>query len=287
MADDGGDIVVRVGAQGTGAEADGVGGGVVELYNFVEVLLGMGDAGQAEDRPGRVVGVAGHDDPAFLAGGNDAVQEVLVVGPQVVGGDGLVPLQGGLQLRQAVRFPAGQGKAVAVLYGVAHQVHGGHGPQLRLVKVQAVGAVLWNQAGQVGAQPVKDGHEVVDNDLDAVFCQIADGNAIVFDVLVAGGQAHFNVLVDVDRFNDLAFQTRGMDLVDIGADFLLRPDLSGSLVVQEAHQAGHAGNLLNLAQGHAVTVGTVPTERHFHVSILLKLPVFPVGRAPDRSGFLI
>lgn len=69
-------------------------------------------------------------------------------------------------------IPAGERKAVAVFNGAADQIHGGHGPQLRLVEIQAVGAVLGDQPGQIGAEPVKHRHEVVDDDLDAVFARL-------------------------------------------------------------------------------------------------------------------
>jgi len=170
----------------------------VERHDLVKVRLAVGDAGQAEDGPGRVVGMAGHNYAAFLAGGKDGIQEILKVGSQIIGGNELIPLQSGLQLSQPLRLPTGQRKAVAVVNGIADQVHGRHGSQFLLIKIQAVGAVLRNEAGQIGAQPVKDRHKIVDNDLHSVFGQIADGGLVALDVGIPAGQPHLDVLVDVD-----------------------------------------------------------------------------------------
>ena len=59
-------------------------GAVVQRDDLVEVRLAVGDAGQAEDGPGRVVRVAGHAHAHFLADRDHSVQEVLEVLPEVV-----------------------------------------------------------------------------------------------------------------------------------------------------------------------------------------------------------
>ena len=100
---------------------------------------------------------------------------------------------------------------------------------------------------QVRAQPVKDRHEVVDDDFHAVFCQIADRDIVILDVFVAGGKSHLDVFVYVDALDDLAFQSRFVYFVDIRLDFFFGPDFSGRFVVEKSHQAGHAGDLSDLA----------------------------------------
>ena len=60
--------------------------------------------------------------------------------------------------------------------------------------------------------------------------------------------------MDIDGFDHLARQAGGVHLVDIGLDLFLRPHLARGLVIQKAHQARHAGDLLNLLQRYAVAV---------------------------------
>ena len=118
--------------------------------------------------------------------------------------------------------------------------------QFFFVKIQAVASVLRNDPGQVRAQPVKYGHKVIDDHLNAVFGQIADGNAVILDIPIPGRQTHFDVLVDVDAFNDLALQARLVNMIDIGLNLLLCPDFTCRLIVQQSHKAGAAGDLANI-----------------------------------------
>ena len=246
VADDRRDVVLHVGAQGAGAQAERVAGAVVELHHLVEALLVVRNARQAEDGPARIVRMAGHSDANLLAGRDDAVEEVLEVGQQLLLVDVLVQLKHMLQLGQALRLPARQGEAVGVFGGLLHDLDRGHRAELLLVEVQAVGAVLRDLAGEVGAQPVEHRHEVVDDDLHAVLGEVADGLAVVLDVLVARGQTELDVLMDVDALDDLALKARGVHLVHVRLDFVLLPDLTSGLVIQHAHQTGAVRNLLDL-----------------------------------------
>ena len=125
--------------------------------------------------------------------------------------------------------------------------------------------------GQIRAQPVKDRHEIVHDNLYPVFCKIADGDIIILDVLVAAGQAHLNILMDIYALDHLALQARFMHLVNVSFDLLFCPHFACRLVIQEPHQAGHARNLPDLAQLHGITVLPKPAECHFHCVFLLIL----------------
>ena len=269
VADDGGDIVLRVGAQGTGAQADGVRRAVVQLHDAVEACLVVGQTRKPEDRPCRIVRMAGHLDANFLADRDDSIQEVLVVLGKLVLVDLLIALHGLLQLSKTLRLPARHGEALGILQGVLHQLDSGQALQLGIVIVQGVGAVLRDLSRKVRAEPVEDRHEVVDDDLDADLREVPDGLDVSVDVLVSGGQAHLDVLVDVDGLDDLALQTGFLDVLHIGADLFLRPDLACRLIVKEAHDAGHSRDLPDLLQGHRITVLSVPAECHLHIVFLL------------------
>ena len=256
----------------------------MELDHDVIVSLAVSDAGQAEHGPGGIVGMAGHLHAHFLAGGDDAVQEVLEVLPELGLVDVLVDGQHPLQIRQTLRLPAGQGDAVAVIQSLLHQIHRGHLSQFLLVEVQGVGTVLGDLPGQIGAQPVKHRHEVVDDDLHAHLGQVADRLAVLGDILVPGRQPHFDVLVDVDGLDDLALQTGLVDVVHIGLALLVGPHLAGGLLVQHAHEAAHAGDLLDLLQGDGVTALAVPAECHFHGSMSSLYPVWLSRRTSTGPG---
>ena len=84
LAHHGGDVVAPGAAQGAGAQAQTVGGGVHQLQEAVQVGLAGDDAGQAEDGVRGIVGVDGHLDAARLGHGDDLLEEPLQVGPQAL-----------------------------------------------------------------------------------------------------------------------------------------------------------------------------------------------------------
>ena len=259
------DIVLHVAAQRARAQAERVAGAVVQLHHAVKARLIVRDARQAEDRPARIVRMAGHLHADLFAGRDDAVEEILEVFKQLLLVHALVELQHVLQLGQTGGLPARQGEAVGVFGRAADDLHRGHRAQLGLIVIQAVGAVLRDDARQIGAQPVQHRHEVVDDDLHAVLRQIADGLAVILDVLVARGQAELDILMHVDALDDLALEPRGMHLVDIRLDLVFLPNLARGLVVKHAHQAGAAGDLLDLLERDFVALTAIPAKRHFHV----------------------
>src|SRR5699024_12655603 len=117
---------------------------------------------------------------------------------------------------------------------------------------------------QVGAGPVKDGHEVVADDLHAEFGQVADGLDVVGDVLVAGGQADLDVVVDVDRLDHVHVEAVRLELLlDLG-DLIDLPDLAGHLAVQGPDDAGDAGDLLDGGPREFVVGLDLAGSAHFH-----------------------
>src|SRR5699024_10116761 len=117
---------------------------------------------------------------------------------------------------------------------------------------------------QVGAGPVEDGHEVVADDLHAELGQVADGLDVVGDVLVAGGQADLDVVVDVDRLDHVHIEAVRLELLlDLG-DLIDLPDLAGHLAVQGPDDAGDAGDLLDVGQRDLVVALAIPAETHLH-----------------------
>ena len=82
--------------------------------------------------------MAGHNDATLFTGRDNAVQEVFVIRAEIVRADGLIALQRGFEFSKAVRLPAGQRKAVAVVNRIADQVNRRHVAEILLIKVKAV-----------------------------------------------------------------------------------------------------------------------------------------------------
>ena len=74
---------------------------------------------------------------------------------------------------------------------------------------------------ELGAQPVEHRHEVVDDHLDPMSCEILQGLAVIGDVGVTRRLAELDVLMDVHRLDDLALQAGLIDLLDVGGNLLL------------------------------------------------------------------
>ena len=105
---------------------------------------------------------------------------------------------------------------------------------------------------QIRTGPVENRHEVVADDLDAKLGQIADALLIVLDVLVAGGQADLDVIVNIDRLNHVHIKAVGVDLIGYLLDLVHFPNLTGHFVVQRPDDAGHTGDLLDVAQADGI-----------------------------------
>ena len=264
LAHDGRHIVVGVRVQAAGAERQAVVRIVHHLEEAADALGIHQQAGQTEDIPRGIIHVDGHLHVALVAGGHDGFQEILQVVPQLLLGDGGIGLEQLVQLGHALRLPAREGHVI--LLGEVQDVLG-HGLVIVLDHVLLVeqgGGTVADRMEQVGAGPVKDGHEVVADGLHTELGQVADALLVVFDQLVAAGQTDLDVVVDVDRFHHLGGKTVGMDLVHHGLDLVLFPDLAGHLAVQRPDDALHAGDLLDVAEGDGIVALTVPAPTHFH-----------------------
>ena len=117
---------------------------------------------------------------------------------------------------------------------------------------------------QVGAGPVEDGHEVVGDHLYPEGGQIAQSLLVVFDILIPGGQADFDVVVDVDALHHIHVEAVLVQLCLDLRDLLRLPDLAGHLVVEGPDDTRHAGDLLDVGQLDLVVALAVPAECHLH-----------------------
>ena len=154
-----------------------------------------------------------HFDAALMAGGHQCFQEVLQVLPQFFLGDRGISLEQLVQLGHTLRLPAGERHVI--LLGEAEDVisHGLVVVLDHVFLVEQSRGTIPDGMEQVGTGPVKDGHKVVADDLDAELGQVADALLVVLDVLVAGGQADLDVVVDVDRLNNVHIEAVSVDLI--------------------------------------------------------------------------
>ena len=239
---------------------------VHHLQHTMDVLLVDDDAGQAEHRPRRIVGMDGHIDAVFVAGGHDGLEEILEVIEQRLVVHALIDLEQRLDVLHALRLPAGQNEAVGRAADGVEHILGVQAVDVGLIVGQHGGAVIAG-LGQIGARPVEHGHEVVAHHVDALFAQRGQGFDIIFDVHIAGGQAGLDVVVHVDALNAADLQAGRLDLLVEGVNGFARPGLAGLGGVEGGDDALHAGDLTNLLQSDAVMAGAVPAERHFHKKV--------------------
>ncbi len=240
-------------------------------------------AGQAEDIPGGIVHVDCHFDAGFLTGRHDTLQEILEVFPQLFLGDGRIVGKQLVQLRHALRLPAGEGHAVQVFQNIL-----GHLLIIVLdtgLFIEQRGRAVPYGVEQVGACPVENGHEIVGDDLDACRGKVAQGDIIVFDILVAGGTADLDIVMDVDRLDNIDIEARGFDNSLFLCDFFGFPDFAGLLMVQRPDDAGHAGNLPDLVEGNRIVPFSVPAECHLHSNFLLLMRYPPPAAAVGVSCY--
>ena len=123
---------------------------------------------------------------------------------------------------------------------------------------------------QVGAGPIENGHKVIGNNLYAALRQIAQGDLVIFDILITGRQADLDIVVYVNRFDDVDIEACVLNDLLFMHDLVDRPDFTGLLMVQSPYDAGNAGDLLDVGQGNAVVAFAVPAECHLHSKTSLK-----------------
>ena len=85
---------------------------------------------------------------------------------------------------------------------------------------------------EIGAHPVEDGHEVVDDDFDAGGAKTLERELVVFDVAREVAGAGLDRFGNGDRFDDAPGQTGGGDLVTARGDELGGPRFTVRNLVQ-------------------------------------------------------
>ena len=117
---------------------------------------------------------------------------------------------------------------------------------------------------EIRAGPVENGHEIIGHYLDAEFCQIAQGGLVVFDIVIPGGEADLDIIVDIDAFHHVHIEACPLDLAAHFLDFLHFPDFAGLFLVQGPNQPRDSGNLPDLLRRDGVVSLAVPAECHLH-----------------------
>ena len=105
---------------------------------------------------------------------------------------------------------------------------------------------------------------VVADDLNTKLGKVAHGDLVIFNVLISGGQADLDVIVDVDRLYNIDVEAVLVALRLNFGDLGFFPDLTGHFVVQRPDDAGDTGDLLDVGKLDLVVAFTVPTETHLH-----------------------
>ena len=126
------------------------------------------------------------------------------------------------------------------------------------------GRAIRQSLGQIAARPVKDGHKVVADDMDAQLADDLKGADIVFDIPVPLGQPRLDGVVDVDALNPFQREPRRFDLLLERAQFAGLPDLAGELIVERGDHARHARDLADLCKRYRVKAAPEPTHGEFH-----------------------
>ena len=132
--------------------------------------------------------------------------------------------------------------------------------------IEQCGRAVLHRMEQVGARPVKDRHKVVGYDLNSELCQIPQGNLVVLDILIAGRQTNFDIIVYIDALNNIHIEACVLNLLACLFDLLDRPDLARLLIMKCPNQSGYTRDLFNLLRRNAVISCAVPAECHLHIN---------------------
>ena len=119
---------------------------------------------------------------------------------------------------------------------------------------------------QICPGPVKNGHEIVSHHLHPEFGKVAQGLFVVFNVFVPGGQADFNVVMDIDAFHHVHVKAVAFNLLPHLFNLFHFPDFPYRFVMERPDQAGDAGNLFDHLLCDAVVSFAVPAKCHLHIS---------------------
>ena len=212
-----------------------------------------------------------HLDVSLLAGRHDCFKEILQIIPEFFFGDRCISFEKLIKLCHTLRLPARERHVV--LLREAHDVFR-HGLIIALDHVflieQSRGAVSYRME-QICTRPVKNRHEVVADYLDAELAEVQDALLIILDQGVSCRQADLDIVVNIDRLNDLRIETVSVDLIYYLTYLILFPDFTGHLVVQSPDNACNSGDLFDVTQSDRVVTFAVPTPSHFHWHILPSL----------------
>ena len=277
-ADDPRQIRVRVCPQGAGAQRHAVAGGVHCLRHAPQIFSARHDPGQTENAPAGIVGVNGHLHLVFFACGHDGLQKIDQVFPQLFLVHIAVSGKQLFQVHQPLRFPAGQHMAPGVCLHGGEQPVGVHRVDRPLIVGQHGGSV-GARLGQVGPGPVKHGHEIVTDQVDAAFGQRADRADVGFDVPIPGGKADLDVIVDIDALNAQNFQAGILHLLFQGKNFFFFPVFARHGAIERGDHTAHARHLANLFEGDGIIPLSKPSQAHFH-----KADSFLTADAPEGGS---
>ena len=116
---------------------------------------------------------------------------------------------------------------------------------------------------QIGACPVKYGHEVIADGMDALSCQVAQTLAIDADLLVAVRTTIFNCLSDRKRLYYAPSHAVRLDVSLQVVDLLLCPYLSEGHIVQSRDNALDANLPKHVERNGVFTAKPSPCSFHF------------------------
>ena len=195
----------------------------------------------------------GHVHAALRRRGDDSLQEVFQIRPQVLLCQSLILSHHIPQLLPGVAGVPARQSQIAVTLQRVYLIH------LLLIVHQGGGAVGQHMV-QLGAGPVEHRHKVVADALHISLCQPADILAVILDVLIPAGLAQLDVLVNGNTFNHLKLQAGGFCQSLQTGNALPAPHLAHRHVVHSGDNGFHAGNLPDLLQCDLVLF-TIPAKR--------------------------
>ena len=246
-------VVVGTHTQRPCAQAEAVGLARHGIDEPLEVVGRRHDAGQAENRHWRVVGMDDQTDASLFGHGAYFLQEIDKVRTETVGIDIVVAVEFTLELLQceALLRPWQAGYHVAgdeLALGSIHlliattgllnlslrivflgagtlqdeQVEGDEGSTLEAQGPAAVGHLV----GQVGACPVEHGHEVIGDDPDAAASEVPQRCLIVIDVALVITCLRLDMFVHRHTFYRRPLQPGSLYHLLPLHDFVHRPHLA-------------------------------------------------------------
>jgi hypothetical protein len=97
--------------------------------------------------------------------------------------------------------------------------------------VSEAGGAVRQFVSQIGARPIKNGHEIVTNCGDARGSQIFQADDIIIDIMILIRPSDFDILVYRETFNGRKLQAVTLDLINQITDPLRRPHVTRRNIV--------------------------------------------------------